>query len=501
MKPLLRTFAPFLMIATPLAVLAQPAATSPSARAAWGFDRSDLVPHLDVRFGVLANGMRYALMRGAAPAGALSVRLRIGAGAAAEGAREAGSMHLLEHLIFQGSGNLPPGALLLMLPREGLKRAADFDAFTTYDETVYRLELAKADARARATALTVLREIASGLDFAKGTVARAKTSVVQEIAARDAVVDRIATAQDAFFAPGTAIARGPVAGTPASVRRASPAELKRLYARTYVPRRTTLVMVGDFDPAAAEAEIVARFADWRAQAADTSDPPASAIRGGRGVEGRLFVDPAAPTSVAVAAVEPLGDATDAGARRDGLWLEHMGAEMLNRRLARIGAREDAPFAKAAAAVYDHHSTARLALVEAAATDRDWRRALTGAAMALRSALASGFSQAELDAQIAVSRRALGGAASPRSNAALADALIDAAARGIVFTAPAGPEADAAYLARVRLADVDRAFRAAWASSSRLIFVTHDRPVPDAGAAIVAAWNDGQRTAAATEPAN
>ena len=81
------------------------APTDQAARSAWGFDRSDLAPHPDVRFGVLANGMRYALMHNAHPAAALSVRLRIDVGATAEGEREQGYVHLLEHLIFHGSKN------------------------------------------------------------------------------------------------------------------------------------------------------------------------------------------------------------------------------------------------------------------------------------------------------------------------------------------------------------------------------------------------------------
>jgi hypothetical protein len=61
-------------------------------------------------------------------------------------------------------------------------------------------------------------------------------------------------------------------------------------------------------------------------------------------------------------------------------------------------------------------------------------------------------------------------------------------RGLVFTQPGGPAATAAYLARVRLADVNAAFAAAWAEPP-LIFVTHDRRFPAAEAAIEEAWEE------------
>lgn len=288
--------------------------------------------------------------------------------------------------------------------------------------------------------------------------------------------------------PGMPLTRGSVAGTEASVRRARGAALKRLYERYYVPGRTTLVLVGDFDLAAAEAEIAARFSDWRTRAEVGADPPAPSIRADRGVEARLFVDLSAPTNIAIAVVKPLGGA-DAGARRDVVYLEHLGAEMLSRRLARAAAAPGAPFASASAAIYDHAATARLARIDVTAKDRDWRGALQAGARELADVLGHGFSEAELDAQLAVGRRALVAAAAPRTSPALADAIVDAVERRIVFTQPADPGASYAYLARVRLADVNAAFKAAWAGAGRLIFVSHDRRMAGGEAAILAAWSE------------
>jgi zinc protease len=474
-----------------LALIASaPAAAQPleAARIAWGFDRSDLAPHPAVRFGVLANGMRYALMRNAEPAGALSVRLHFDAGSNVEGERELGFMHLIEHMIFHGSENFPQGALPLMLAHQGLRRWPDFGAFTSHDETVYRLDLSRSDARARETALNLMREISSHLVFSRRSVTAANAEVSDEIAARDAVQDRLAAARDAFLMPGSALARGPVAGTRLSIRRAGPSALRRLYEAHYVPDRATLVVVGDFDPATAEAEIVARFSDWQGRAPPAQPP--LAIQPGRGPETRLFVDRAAPTTVTIAAVKPLAEAADSTAPRDSQFLEHLGSEMLNRRLARFAAQPDAPFISAESAIYDHFSTARLARIEVVARDRDWRRALRGGAAELRRALAEGFSQAELDEQLAASRRALADAAAPRTSSALADAIVDAVGRGLVFTEPAGASATEAYLARLSLADLNAAFRAAW-SPARLIFVSHDRRIPNAEAAVAAIWAESE----------
>jgi zinc protease len=481
-----------ILLASMLSVAAQSAAqsaaaqaVSPAARAAWGFDRSDLAPHPGVRFGVLPNGMRYAIMRNATPAGGVSVRFRIAVGAAAEGDGEAGLVHLLEHMVFEGTRRIPQRMMPRWLARHGLVGLNGFNAFTDYHQTVYRLELIGSGAGPE-TALTLMREIASELVLSRQAVERAKAMVVAEIEGRDSGQDRLATALNAFLMPGSAIARGPVAATTESVRRADPAALDRMYRMHYRPERATLILVGDFDPDAVEARIAARFGDWR------GGPPAGAVRldppidPGRRSEARLFVDPEVPTGVTIASVSPLGADADAGAPRDRLFLEQLGSEMLSRRLARIASRPDAPFAGGSSAIYDHFSTARLVRIEVGAKDRDWRSALRTGQQELQRALRDGFSQAELDEQLAISRRGLDRQAGPQSSASLAEAIVGTLERGTVFTARQDPASAMAYLARIRLADVNAAFRAAWSRPGRLIFVAHNAPVPDAEEALAEA---------------
>ena len=481
--------------APPTAPSAAPApAISAAARAAWRFDRSDLPPHPGVRFGILANGMRYAVMRSAVPAGALSLRLRVDVGAAAERDDERGFAHLVEHMVFHGTPGIPEGALPMMLSQRGLKRWTDFNAFTSYDETVYRLDMGRSDAAARETSLRLMREIAGNLGFGRAAVAGARAAVREEIRARDAARDGILVAQNRLFAPGTPIARGPVAGTPAEVARAAGPALRRLYETFYVPERTILVLVGDVDPGAAEAEIAALFDDWRPRAAPAPDRPPPAFPPRRLLETALYVDRAAPTLVTIAVPAPLGGGADPGRSRDAHFLEHLAGQMLNRRLARLAAAPGAPFTAADHAAYDHFATVRLARIELDARERDWRGALRAGAAELKRALAGGFTQAELDAQLAAARAGFARSAAPRTAPTLADAIVDAAGRGIVFTEPADPAGTEAYLARIRLAEVNAAFRAAWAPPERLVFVAHHRRIPGGEPAIAAAWReaDGSR---------
>jgi hypothetical protein len=95
----------------------------------------------------------------------------------------------------------------------------------------------------------------------------------------------------------------------------------------------------------------------------------------------------------------------------------------------------------------------------------------------------------LDEQLGLMRVSLANAAQPGTAPQLADAIIDAVGRGIVFTAPADPAASAEYLSRVKLSDVDAAFRAAWQGGGRRIFVSHNQEVVGGEAAVTRSGNE------------
>src|SRR5262245_41161330 len=63
----------------------------------WPQDVSDIKPDPAVRYGVLPNGFRYAIMRNAQPAGTISLRLRIASGSMQETDQQRGLAHFIEH--------------------------------------------------------------------------------------------------------------------------------------------------------------------------------------------------------------------------------------------------------------------------------------------------------------------------------------------------------------------------------------------------------------------
>ena len=136
-----------------------PAAAATSAEApGWPQATSDIPADANVRFGRLPNGMRYAIMANATPPQQAALRLNIDAGSLAENEEQLGLAHFLEHMAFNGSTNIPEGEMTRTLERLGLSFGGDTNAFTSFDQTAYLLELPRTNDETVDAALRIMRE-------------------------------------------------------------------------------------------------------------------------------------------------------------------------------------------------------------------------------------------------------------------------------------------------------------------------------------------------------
>ena len=234
---------------------ANPPPPSPEARIAWSFDRSDLAPDPRIRFGVLANGMRYAILPNRTPARAVALRLLVRVGAT-DGAP--GEAHYLEHMAFMGSRRIPEGARARLERREHLRLGPDFNAHTGDTDTYYRIDLARPERRQIEHILLLLRDMGDGLLLTPEAVERARAEIIAEARQRSGPEDRRERDQIAFFLPGTRIAQTTLTGSETEAAAVNVQGLGRLYRLYYEPRRTTLIVVGDVEPAWLETRIAAR---------------------------------------------------------------------------------------------------------------------------------------------------------------------------------------------------------------------------------------------------
>ncbi|OYZ42444.1 MAG: hypothetical protein B7Y31_05105, partial [Novosphingobium sp. 16-62-11] len=256
---------PIAAVVTLAACATQPAQLASAPKPTWAFQQSDLPPDPAYRYGQLPNGMRFIIRRNATPAGTAQVRMDITTGSLDDTETERGFAHFVEHMAFNGSTHVPEGEMIKLLERNGLSFGADTNAQTSFEQTLYMLDLPRADPKLLDTALMLMRETASELTFDPEAVARERGVVLSEL--RDGQGWQRTNLEDqiAFFYPQATYPKRLPIGTTEALNAASAETLKAFWAREYVPSKTTMVIVGDFDPDVVEAAIRARFADWQAK--------------------------------------------------------------------------------------------------------------------------------------------------------------------------------------------------------------------------------------------
>jgi len=267
-------------------------------------------------------------MKNTTPKGEASMRLRIGAGSLEEGDAQQGLAHFLEHMAFRGSTHVPEGDVFQILQRLGLRVGADANASTGPSQTIYQWDLPKADKQTLDTAFMLARDIVSELSLKPESFEAERGPVLSEERLRAGPGYRAFEAQNHFLLKGQlAPDRSPI-GKVEVIRNAPVSLVADFYRDYYRPERAALVVVGDVDPDAIEAEIKARFSNWNPSGTGRPDPDYGTPQM-RGQEALVFTEAGAPQSIAVSWLSPYDDRPDTSANRKHDRIERIGLAILS----------------------------------------------------------------------------------------------------------------------------------------------------------------------------
>jgi zinc protease len=465
----------------------------------WPQAKSDVAPDPDIRFGALPNGMRYAIKRQTIPPHEASIRLRFDAGSLMETDAQQGLAHFLEHMAFNGSKAVPEGDMVKILERHGLAFGADTNAQTEFDQTIYKLDLPKTDDDTVDTSLKLIREAASELTIAPAAVDRERGVVLSEERASDRPAFRVFKTRLGFMLPGQLMTRRIPIGQVDILQHAPASLIADFYHHYYRPERAVLVVVGDFDPAAMEAKIKARFGDWKAVGPAGPEPDRGKVAA-RKTEARLMIEPGAPLNMSVSWVRPADLEADRQAKRREDVIEQLAFNVLNRRLSALARSPSPPFLAAGAFKSDQNHSAEVTQVAVAATPDGWRAALAAVDAEQRRAVQYGVRQDELDREVAELRAQVQAAASgaaTRRPADIAEDIVSSIGDQQVVTSPKqdlelfeetvkGLKADAA----------SQALRRAFAGQGPLLFMTSPKPVQGGETQLLAEYASAEKLAVA-----
>jgi zinc protease len=225
----------------------------------------DALPLMDgLRTGTLPNGLRYFIRENSLPAGRAYLTLAVRVGSVLENENERGLAHFVEHMAFNGTRRFPETELINYLRSLGMRFGPEVNAYTTFEHTVYGIEApVETDSsgvkRIPEKALAILDDWTWGITFTPKDVDEERAIILEEyrsrLGAQERVRDRFLKA---IFHGSRMAERLPIGLT--DVIRTAPAErLEAFYRRWYRPDNMALILVGDFDGAALEAELAERF--------------------------------------------------------------------------------------------------------------------------------------------------------------------------------------------------------------------------------------------------
>jgi len=228
-----------------------------------------------VRTGKLPNGLTYFIRQNGRPANRMSLRLVVKAGSLYEADDQQGLAHLIEHMAFNGSAHFKPGELVSYFEAVGARLGPHVNAYTSFNETVYMLDLPTDNKEVVTKGLQALSDFGGGLTLSDEEINKERGVVIEEWRGRLGASTRVRDKQvPVLYYKSRYAERNPI-GKPDILRNAPPQRLRDFYDTWYRPERMAIIVVGDVKVDEIEASVRDAFGPIRARAAAGAPPDAS----------------------------------------------------------------------------------------------------------------------------------------------------------------------------------------------------------------------------------
>ena len=203
----------------------------------------------------LSNGMEVILEENhARPVISLNALVKVGS--AFETDKEAGMTHVIEHMIFKGTPTYPVGEIARSIEAAG----GDINAYTSYDQTVYFINMAS---RFSDKALAILCDAIKNPLFDPQELENEKEVILEEIRREQDDPARL-VGELLFQESYVRHPYGrPIIGFPKTVKSFTHDDLMKFYRKWYTPHNIAFIVVGDFETKNMLAKLEKHFKDFK----------------------------------------------------------------------------------------------------------------------------------------------------------------------------------------------------------------------------------------------
>ena len=215
----------------------------------------------NVRIGKLDNGLVYYIRYNKKPEKRVELRLAVNAGSVLENDDQQGLAHFMEHMNFNGTKSFPHNELIDFLQKTGVKFGADINAYTSFDETVYMLQLPTDDSTLLNKGFQVLEDWSHNALLDDKEIDNERGVVTEEWRLGLGAQDRMMKKFFPVIFKGSVYANRIPIGKVDIIKNFKHDLIREFYHDWYRPDLQAIVIVGDIDPAKVEAQIKAHFSD------------------------------------------------------------------------------------------------------------------------------------------------------------------------------------------------------------------------------------------------
>ncbi|MFZ4563818.1 MAG: M16 family metallopeptidase, partial [Bacteroidales bacterium] len=222
----------------------------------------------NVKIGKLDNGLVYYIRQNKKPEKRVELRLVVNAGSILENDDQQGLAHFMEHMNFNGTRTFPKNELIDFLQKTGVRFGADINAYTSFDETVYMLQLPTDDTSLVEKGYRVLEDWAHYALLDGKEIDKERGIIVEEwrlgLGAQDRMMKKFLPVilKDSRYATRIPIGKVEI------IENFKHETLRDFYHDWYRPDLQAIVVVGDIAPNEAEAQIKAHFGNLKNPSAE-----------------------------------------------------------------------------------------------------------------------------------------------------------------------------------------------------------------------------------------
>ncbi|MCQ2333552.1 MAG: insulinase family protein [Paludibacteraceae bacterium] len=209
-----------------------------------------------IRVGHLDNGLTYFIRHNEMPKQRCEFHIAQAVGAILEEDNQNGLAHFLEHMAFNGTQHFPGKGIINYFESIGVSFGGDINAYTSIDETVYRLSNVPTIREGIIdSALLVMHDWACGLSLLAEEIDNERGVIREEWRTGANANRRMWAKSNAQMFPGSQYAKRDVIGDTAIINNFAYDALRAYYRKWYGPDNQAIIVVGDIDVDAIEAKI------------------------------------------------------------------------------------------------------------------------------------------------------------------------------------------------------------------------------------------------------